>query len=785
MDSKPFSGNVIDLKGRSPATPFPELFGEVRALAFRRLPAILAEVLDQADDSLFDFVQRSSSSVEQQEYFDAMRELRRQRAAVELRFREHFLDAFSALERRKPMQLAGHEADEGGLSLVEPDQLEEQLACEQLAAAIERRHAEPQLQLDQRLALLVGLDEISGNASPVGPAHLASAFRFALAAADMGIQARLVLYKLFEREAMNAHGQLLHEANLRLHQAGIVPEAPPKAPSVREEREAMQAPRRQGAASSPREQAPQRRAAGVTSGSMEANAEPIDDLFIKIQEVFGAYVSARRQVANPNAAPRPSFGGRGALTALSAMQQAIPDRVMRAVDDQQISLCTLLREELLGQGQRMGLAAPNSEIVEQDEQAVFLVGMLFDVLLGQRSYDRPVREQFVRLSVPYAKAAMLDQKMFALKTHPARQLLNELSEACDGNHGDSASERELLSRVTGVTDRLIAEFNEDVSIFTELEQEFRAFIEQYRRRIELAERRAAEAQRGRERLEEARISAAMELALLMGAREAPPALESFLSRYWTHHLAVVSLRDGTDSPRYAEAKAAGDMLWTTFLACENGVEPPAELHDRLLTVLASSGVAGEAAGDVLEAVDWVLQAIRLGRRDAARSHALPAFDGPAAIGSVLPGAEHAPAPIASPVTAEASAAPHADVPSTAAPTGTAAAPQLEVVGGTDTLDFDAADVERIRALELGNWVEFVDGDGNSQPAKLSWISPISSRLLFVNRRGMRLCANSAEELAAMMKQGKLVLREVDSAFERAMGQVLGKLQQSLPGAKAS
>ena len=75
-------------------------------------------------------------------------------------------------------------------------------------------------------------------------------------------------------------------------------------------------------------------------------------------------------------------------------------------------------------------------------------------------------------------------------------------------------------------------------------------------------------------------------------------------------------------------------------------------------------------------------------------------------------------------------------------------------------------------LKLGH------GDGQPQPAKLSWVSPISNRLLFVNRRGMRVCALTAEELAVMLGEGKVSLREIDTAFERAMSQVLGKLRDN-------
>lgn len=99
--------------------------------------------------------------------------------------------------------------------------------------------------------------------------------------------------------------------------------------------------------------------------------------------------------------------------------------------------------------------------------------------------------------------------MFVQKTHPARRLLNVLAEACEGNNGESAAERTLLTKVEEVVDRLVAEFNENLAIFLTLEEEFRAFLDQHRRRIEIAERRAAEIQRGQERLE-ARVRAPRE-----------------------------------------------------------------------------------------------------------------------------------------------------------------------------------------------------------------------------------------------------------------------------------
>jgi PIN domain nuclease of toxin-antitoxin system len=84
----------------------------------------------------------------------------------------------------------------------------------------------------------------------------------------------------------------------------------------------------------------------------------------------------------------------------------------------------------------------------------------------------------------------------------------------------------------------------------------------------------------------------------------------------------------------------------------------------------------------------------------------------------------------------------------------------------------------MRTLEVGTWLQLTSESGRIEPAKVSWISPISARLLFVNRRGIRVLVASAEELAAMARLGKLQLREADNAFEDAMHQMLGRLQSS-------
>jgi hypothetical protein len=460
---------------------------------------------------------------------------------------------------------------------------------------------------------------------------------------------------------------------------------------------------------------------------------------------------------------RPLLASETALSILARQQHSPPRSLAGVIDDRGAEFGELLQRELLRAAVVEGLAPPDVRLQAHDEQALMLVGMLFDVLLDQSRFSREVRERFARMSIPYARVAMLDRRLFAHKTHPARRLLNALTDACDGNMGEASNERELLTQAFAIIDRLLAEFSGDAGLFAELEGSFSTFTEHHQRRIALAEKRVADAQRGRERLDEARSAATLELASLVGDRAAPAAISTFLRRDWTHHLSIVALREGFESEPYRKARMAGVKLWLAFLACEQGGEVPPDLVEWLLPALLSTGGSPDTAK---AAVNEILAALRALARPAAA---------PVRAGAVASDAQPASEP-----DGDADRDGFEIVSSIEQADETTPPPDgdLRIEANTETAR--PVDIARIRSLAIGQWVEFVDEEGVGQPAKLSWISPISSRLLFVNRRGMRLCAVLPEELAALMAEGKLTLREVDTAFERAMSHMLGKLKSGAP-----
>lgn len=699
------------------------LLAGLQQISLEQLVPALDSALRRVDDYLFD---RSSAGGEGAE-LTALRDLRRARSQVAQRFELALIEGFRRVSGATPTVKAG--AVE--LSLVDESALEQQLADEQMIDGLTRLHAAALKRLDARLASLLERPAITPADNPISPASLASAMRSAISGTELSASVHIALFKFFERELGNALKNLYDRANERLAAAGVLPRLDPVVPI---------------APPAPAPQHPDVAEGAAALGPMQDKAPaPADHTLFS--SLVGLLQSWRTRVtggATTQAGPEvPRLRDVEMMSVLSLMQNEPPRSLDQAIGDGRQSLAEQLRHEVLSNARRLGLGGERVHLSNHDEDALDLVGMLFDVLLDDRDFEPDVRRKIGRLLVPYVKVAVKDRRMFLYKGHPARRLLNAVAEACEGNHGDGPQERELLDRVDTTIDRLVTEFNEDIAIFETLETELRAFMAQHRKRVELAEKRAAESQRGRERLEQARVEASVDLLNCRGDRRLPPALDDFVTHYVGHHLTQVILREGKDSPRYGDALRAVAGLLAVYDMAELGVpleRQPALDRAVLQTIMASSGCIGDSADSALVTMQRTLEQLVIGDEASAIAAQLPER----------------------PAQPEVTTQPE---------------PLLSVVDATAGLDYDPDMAERMRALQVGTWLQLTSETGRTEPAKVSWISPISSRLLFVNRRGIRLLVASAEELAALAKLGRVQLREGDTVFDNAMHQVLGRLKK--------
>lgn len=406
------------------------------------------------------------------------------------------------------------------------------------------------------------------------------------------------------------------------------------------------------------------------------------------------------------------------------------------VGDDRRRLGDVIRDELLRGLRELGVDTEQTPLSSEDEDAIDLVGILFQALFDANDLLLQARDIYGRLVMPYVKVALTDDSMFNQRAHPARRLLDAVTEACDGNIGDTPQDRDLLDQAGRVVDRVVDEYESDQAVFELAAAELRERLDQQRRRADVAERRAAEAIHGRERLQQARRSVEDMVASRLSERRLTAAVAFFLDRHWRHYLTQTWLRDGPDSARHLAAIGVGDaMVQVDFDAAHALGTAVADellaLQMPLAECYSSCGLDANAARD---AVARIIAAL-----------ALP--DTPRSV--------HAPQP---PDMEQ-------DAPD----------PALRLAGGHDGLGFDPTIAVRMRQLRVGQWLRLVDENGRESAARVAWISPLSHRLLIVNRRGVRRMVVSPEELAALVGAGRAVVRAVDAPFDEAMKQLWQQL----------
>ncbi|MCW1982624.1 hypothetical protein FHY25_002655 [Xanthomonas arboricola] len=757
------------------------LLDQAHAVFVPPIAQVFAAAVAHFDDVLFDRAESAGAS--QLLFLDGMRELRRKRDEVSAQFRQQLEAGWQAFLQGTPLSaevvLAG-DMGTGPLSLVPEHVLESRLAVRNLATVLLRDFKQVLARIDRRLGWIAGGLELVADTNPVGPEHLGVAIHEAFATCDLAPEVRLVLIKLCERDLAEPIGKLYARLDETLAKAGVMPEIsqPKRAPPRMQPRDQAQGERSaadgqgfdgEAAGEDPNEQyAPAwanrfldrwahsrgRMQAAAQRGSADGHAggdgdadHPggsqgmlLDALHELLQQTRNVRENAASAASVAVGQQRP-LSQREMMSVLSLLQATPSATLQAAIGDDNESLAQRLKNEVLNSATRLGVDPATAKLDPMDEDAIDLVGMLFDVMLDERDLENRSREMIGRLVVPFVKVALLDRKMFVQKTHPARRLLNSLAEACEGNNGDSAAERVLMGKVEEIVDRLVAEFNENLAIFLTLEEEFRDFLSQHRRRVEIAERRATETQRGQEKLELARARALSELEQRVQAgAPLPKAVEDFLRQPWLHHLTMAILRDGDEGPGTVEALAMADGVLEELAEARRHIIGKPWLQawqPALHRVFASVGLHGDAVVVAITALHDTLQAIAEARPELEK--ALPEL-------------------------------PQVNLPPPAAES-------VSVVLGAEAVaqSIDSADAERFRAMDIGTWLDFVDKDGKVQAGKLSWVSPISSRLLFVNRRGVRFCVASPEELAVMVRLGRLREHINDGAFDSAMQGVIDRL----------
>jgi len=680
------------------------LISEILSLCDSWLREPLRLCLGDFDVRLHDKAEHTRSHLSQQRYLTTRQSLLQGRTM----FDQHFISSLHlGFDELGISQKPAATTFPLSLSLLDSTDHELVVALDQLVARSEARGGQVLIELGYRLGVLVGAPPLEGAAMPLGPQAMTTAFRDASAALGLPGNHELLLVQSLEGSLMQRLGPLYELVNAHLLADGILP--------------------RLRAFSLPRE-APRRARAATPKSTSDDPKPPLAQTTPKQPPAVGLRELLASQRADRVNLPATTEELQHALRALQKPHSPISYHASR-----ELFSSRRLREELIIQlNAHHPSGAARIHLSPEQDDTVELIARLFEQIGRRLPEEGDAKALLSGLQLPLLHEAVSDQQFFERPDHPARQLLDRMTQAMHDWLDDNVGS-EVAHDLRPGFEKVVERANhgaQRTSLYTALLADVEQCIAQWQSNAKMTERRHVEAMQDRDRLEQARHRVAKLLEGRLTQTPQSHRLRELLDHTWSDVLALTLLRQGEDSEAFATRLVITDQLLSRL-----PIGDPQRLGQKLQSSLQQIGMPDDEAAHIAQELirtgvnpvgtDYLEQPQRSGDR-VTRSH----------------GASDA---------------------------GTELGPQ------------EQRTLQRLQELPSDSWFEFVDAvSGRVSQRKLAWYSPLSGRSLFVTRRGQRADEMSLHQLTGEITCGRV--REIpatsDSLLDRAWQALTDGLRQS-------
>lgn len=781
--------DLKDSMSKQPQVALPKALLLARKAAMDELNAALQSAFDQADDTFFEYSDRSSNSEEKNSYLETMRQLRLLRKDIERRFFSYINDKFKALptsDGESGRQLESVHSLEG-LALVANDELEIKVALENMEAKAKNKFGSQIYQLNTRIDALMIHVSVSERNNPLHPHTICEAFGEAVTLVSCDIQNRLVIFKLFDKFVVSQFDEVLDAANRSLADSGILPDLPGTPQVTRRQRDSFKAPDPAAAAAALNQagtgahNSVSHQSASQVPGSQSPGSQMANHFFGQLQSLL-ASVREVPMVTDVVGGPIGSDASNARVLANAEVFELLNNLQSQRLQDDSLFTAPIGHAALAKHNvpqemssllaQRESAAGPE-RLNDTDSDVINLVSLLFDFILDDENLPLAIKALLGRLQIPYLKLAVMDHNFFNRSGHPARKLLNEMARAGMGlsEDEDLLKKDMVFKKIQATANRVLQEFNQDLMLFEELLHDFTQFMQTEVRRSQVIEQRTRATEEGKAKAEQAEQVARETVRQRIQGEVLPDVVTRLLSDGWIPVLKLIFLKFGPESNNWVGAVKTIDHLLLS-------VRPPKDditrkklfnivpiLLKNLRQGLNSVSFNPFEMGQMFTELEQIQMQIMRGE---TRIEDLPDIEDPATelVAAV------------SEDMARLGATPLAAVDKSNVTTLDITRPssrsQLP-----DLADLEAEDPCLIKAstIKVGTWLEFVSDDVRTR-CKLAAHIKSADKLIFVNRTGVKIDEKSTLGLAHALKKGDALVLEDSQLFDRALQNVIGNLRKA-------
>lgn len=735
------------------------LLNDCRELAMKRLSGSLREMISDVEEDLFRMAEASYDREMQNLYLEVRGKAKEKWPKIEAAFSRHFIDVFNHKMRGEiDTALKSLAVSTEELRLVEEDDLSESIAVQEFASRLREQNEDELSLLGMRVAVLLGKNELKEEENPISPQAVCTALKSACDEIEGSVKLKLVLLRQIEQHVAKALQAVYTDLNSKLVRWDVLPNLKSGYRKAVKQSQGLKSPANSSETQT-REQVPdydgadmlkalqhllQLQPSGQAAGAFTpqlfsiAGGTPQDD---RHQSVFIESLTEKQRLE--------------ALMGADTLEGGLPDL------GQAISMVNVLHQ-IKANAEAQGVG-------QLDAITIDIVAMLFDFIFDDAKIPDPIKAIVGRLQIPVLKVAMLDKTFFSSRTHPARKLLDSISQASI-SWGEKVDQNDpLYHEIAFIAERIQCDFERDVQVFTDAINLLDAFIADRDATAENMADRSAELMRKRETEEIAWVVAGDAVSRRLSS-SVPQSVRLFLMEHWQYSLKELYIRHGEEHHAFLSAVSMmDDLIWS--------VAPKASSDERKQLVNTLPGL--------LHALQMGMDVIDMSQ--ARRSHF---FDELVALHSVAVkaglGGEDAAAesvtPAQSTVNSETmledkySVNPEGELFITRITDNDVQIEEVTLVGASvAAAAADDIHLDKVASLKRGDWVEFRKEDEPATRARLSWVSPQRGIFLFTNPRSPRAMSISPEALAYQFRGGVAEIVTDEPMFERAVNGMLDSL----------
>ncbi|MCK7549413.1 DUF1631 family protein [Marinobacter koreensis] len=635
-----------------------------------------------------EFVETALAAIETEQ--EAAAELREITRLKDMRFilqsrqpriAEDFVGRFRAntlvLETSTPDGEESHQ-----LELIQQHVFEDWLDLQMVARRFDKAYQNELFALHQLLGQVFGVD-LDDRTNPLSPLALCQCLQYTIDRLRLGGDGRRLLYAAFEDALADLWPAAMTSLIGDLNRAGFrflsLDQMPPNW-SLRESRNEQKAP--------PPSQAPEK-----APSSPEQHARPANGIG------SGSNVLELLEMTHDPERPRgsASVNPLAFQKTIRARRQQLTQRLM----EPDSGLSNVL-EELVSDDPDL-----KGHLDHATRSKARIVDTLFDPIRDHNELAPSVREQLTRLQVPIFESLLSSTDLLDDEQHPAREMLNALSELCLTDRGTA---KRLESTLVSILEDLTDVSDPESPTFQKAESRLKGLVHQQNQSFLRNSERLAQTLDGKERLRKTRQDVQRRLNETLGGGQVPEVLLNLLGSGWEQVMVLSALRDGRDSQH--------------FQALLETVE---QLQDWLAPTETQSGdhtVAQDLESGVM--LRYIERELATGGMTTGTQSILADLE------KQLSGTE--------PVTLV----------------------RLDHYGGSDTVPLDimpqtAQDTrwaQRARGLKVGDWVELTSDGGEPRRMRLIWSNEDALRFVFLSPKGMTETGYDLPEFAAKLAAGE-------------------------------